>query len=351
MITKNGTKRITLAEVANRAGVSLSTASFVLNGKGTTLRISELTRDRVIAAAAELDYTPNLLVKGMQSGRTNVLSFFNAFRSRTIGDLYMDRLMASLEIAARDRGFDMLVHCAFHKSAQETYRFLNGGRADGVIVFAPFEDDPLLPYLRTSRMPVVLINSTDPQGILGSVREDTAGGMRAVAEALYANGHKRILSFVEEGSQVHDAEARVNCLSDSLAEFGIDLLPSEVVDPNARFIENQLPDILKRTGATAIFCWRDYLAYQLLEAAQKLGIDVPGQLSVVGFDGIHWPSSTAHQAASVRIDLSQLAATTVATLDDLVQNAGRPRTQKVIEAKLVSGTTLGPAPIGAAPKP
>lgn len=344
MLTKNGTKRITLAEVANRAGVSLSTASFVLNGKGTTLRISELTRDRVIAAAAELDYTPNLLVKGMQSGRTNVLSFFNAFRSRTLGDLYMDRLMASLEIAARDRGFDMLVHCAFHKSAQETYRFLNGGRADGVIVFAPFEDDPLLPYLRTSRMPVVLINSNDPQGVLGSVREDTAGGMRAVAQALVGNGHTRILPLVEVGPQVHDAEERVRCLKDSLAELGISLLSPEVVEPNSRAIEAKLPEILERTGATVVFCWRDYLAYQLLEAAEKLGIEVPREISVVGFDGIHWPSSTAHQAASVRIDLSQLAATTVATLDDLVQNSGGPRTQKVIEAKLVTGSTLGPAP-------
>lgn len=344
MLTKNGTKRITLAEVAQKAGVSLSTASFVLNGKGTTLRISELTRDRVIAAAAELDYTPNLLVKGMQSGRTNVFSFFNAFRSRTLGDLYMDRLMASLEIAARDRGYDMMVHCAFHKSAQETYRFLNGGRADGVIVFAPFEDDPLLPYLRTSRMPVVLINSVDPQGTLGSVREDTASAMRLVAEALVAKGHKRIVPFVEVGPQVHDAEDRVRFLKESLADLGVRLLPSEVVQPDSESIAAQLPTVLKNTQATAVFCWRDYLAYQFLEATEKLRIEVPTQLSVVGFDGIRWPSATAHQAASVQIDLSQLAATTVATLDDLVQNPSRPRSQKVVEAHLDAGTTLGPAP-------
>ena len=158
--------RTTLIQVAERAGVSPTTASLVLCGKASKHRISEETLDRVQRAAQELDYAPNLLVRSMQRGRTHILSFFNGFRYRDTNDLYMDQLSAAIERAAGKRGYDILVHCDFERTAEETYRFLNGGRADGLIFFAPPEDDPLLPYLLTSRLPTVLINGCEATNTL-----------------------------------------------------------------------------------------------------------------------------------------------------------------------------------------
>jgi len=339
-------KRVTLAEVAKASKVSLATASAVLNGKSSVVRISDETRNRVMAAAETLDYTPNLLVRGIQSGRTGVISFFNAFRTRTIGDLYMDRLSATLEVAAGELGYDLLMHCNFRRTAAETYRFLNGGQADGVLVFAPIEDDPLLPYLRTSTLPTVLVNSSDPEGILASVRDDVRGAMDALAEQLVQLGHRRIQPVLEDAIVGTDAFDRIRFLRLALADRGLELMSEFVAisDPDA--LAPQLKAIAARPDApTAFFCWRDYLAYRFIEAAEIAGIDVPGDISVVGYDGLHWPGSSPHIAASIHIDLQQLAQRSVQMIDAIIRHQPQTERQALVDAEIVQGTTLGPPPL------
>lgn len=338
-------KRITLATVASESKVSLATASAVLNGKSNKIRISSETKERVMAAARALDYTPNLLVKGIQSGKTNVISFFNAFRVRTIGDLYMDRLSASLEVAAGQAGYDLLMHCDFSRTPEETYRYLNGGQADAVIMFAPIAEDPLLPYLRASKLPVVLVNSSDPEGHLPSVRDDLGTAMRTLARTFYELGHRRIMPLVEHDMVGTDARERVDALKAALAEFDIDLLDEAVVSGSATPLLNELPALLKGPDRpTALFCWRDYLAYQVLEAGNRLGIRFPEEVSLTGYDGLHWPAATPHEAASTHIDLHQLAQQSVHMIDTLIQQRKLTSSQVTVRTDLRLGTTLGIAP-------
>jgi LacI family transcriptional regulator len=156
MATKSSqaTSRSTLAQVARQAGVSTATASLVLRGKGETHRIASETRARVRRAAEELDYAPNLLVRSMQKGSTQVLSFFNAYREpNEPTDIYLGHLLTAIQRATGERGCDLLVHCDFSREPRETYSFLNGGRADGLLLFAPEVEEPLLPLLRRSRLP------------------------------------------------------------------------------------------------------------------------------------------------------------------------------------------------------
>src|SRR5690349_2546151 len=101
-------RRPTLKEVARLAGVSVSTASFVLSGQSEERRISAEVSDRVRAVARERGYVPNLLVRSLQRGRTHALSFYNAFGSRALDDLYMDRVSNVVEFAAGARGYDVL---------------------------------------------------------------------------------------------------------------------------------------------------------------------------------------------------------------------------------------------------
>ncbi|HLP00040.1 MAG TPA: LacI family DNA-binding transcriptional regulator, partial [Fimbriimonas sp.] len=107
--------RSTLHDVAGAAGVSASTVSAVLAGKSGHRRISEETRTKVFTAASALGYTPNLLHRSMRRGRTNVISFYNAFRNRARGDLYLDRLSEGLEHAGGELGYDILVHCNYSR--------------------------------------------------------------------------------------------------------------------------------------------------------------------------------------------------------------------------------------------
>lgn len=335
--------RTTLDEVAKRAGVSRTTASLVLSGKAVAHRISEETHRRVKEAAQELDYSPNLLVRSLQRGRTHVLSFFNAFRLRTTNDLYMDRLSTAIERAAGKLGYDVLVHCDFSRPPEETYRFLNGGRADGVLLFAPLPDDPLLPLLRRSRLPVVLINARDSEGVLPSVRDDVESGMKQVAEALVALGHRYIAAIIEEGSDFRDAVPRVRLLQRYLRTLGSDLPEHRILSywsEGRKVLEHLFHE---SEPPTAIFCWRDWLAYRLLEDCDHLGAEVPVQLSVVGYDGLHWPSTTRHIAASVHVDLDALAEEAVHLLHQYIIGEREVYTDIAIPVKLRYGTTLDAA--------
>jgi LacI family transcriptional regulator len=334
--------RTTLNEVAVRAGVSKTTASLILGGKAIQHRIADETYRRVKQAAEELDYVPNLLVRSLQRGRTHILSFFNAFRHRRDNDLYMDRLSTALEKAGGRYGYDILVHCDFSRPPMETYRFLNGGRADGLLLFAPLPADPLLPLLRASRLPVVLINALDETGCLPSVRDDVHSGMQQVADTLVRLGHRRIAAFTEEGDDFRDARERIDLLRSLLRRQGV-IVPDHRIVPFTGNMPPLLRDLMRDPEPpTAIFCWRDRLAYYTLEACETLDIAVPAQLSIVGYDGLQWPAATRHTAASVRVDLDALADAAVSLLDRYIRIHGEAVVPHALPVTLTPGTTLGP---------
>lgn len=336
--------RATLQEVAEKAGVSMTTASLVLAGKATKRRISEDAHDRVRRAAAELNYTPNLLVRSLRKGRTQIISFYNGFRHRDSGDLYMDKLATAVQVAGGQYGYDILVHCNFNRNAQETYEFLNGGLADGILLFAPRQTDPILHMLRRSGLPVVLLNAKDSSGILPSVGDDGTMGMKLIADTLYDLGHRRIAVITGSGPDVRDADTRIGLLRHYLSLRKV-TIPSEwLVDPSAGMLATIQGLLDCPEPPTAIFCWHDHAAYAALEVCDSLGISVPEQLSIIGYDGIRWPSATAHVAASVKVDLDLLASRGVRLLDQYIEGYEGPVIDESLPISLSPGTTLGPAP-------
>lgn len=337
--------RTTLAQVAHRAGVSTATASLVLRGKGETHRIATETNLRVRRAAEELDYSPNLLVRSMQKGSTQVFSFYNAYRRPNEStDLYMGQLLSAVQRVTGERGCDLLVHCDFSRAPQETYKFLNGGRADGLLLFAPQAEDPLLPLLRRSRLPTVLINSPDPEDVLPSVRDDMERGMQLVAEAFLANGHTRIAALIEADGGHRDLQARIELLRMNLAAGGVALMPDILVPYEGDRITGLREALRGPGGPTALFCWRDRLAYFVLEACEGFGTRVPEDVSLIGYDGIVWPSTTRHAATSVRVNLEGIGAAAVQLLDRCIRTGFGEAIQQVLPVSLTCGTTLGSAP-------
>ncbi|HWD38926.1 MAG TPA: LacI family DNA-binding transcriptional regulator [Fimbriimonas sp.] len=334
--------RATLQSVAQRAGVSITTASVVLTGKHVSRRISADAFDRVRQAAKELNYAPNLLVRSLKRGRTHILSFYNGFRNREPSDLYMDKLSTAIEYAGGKRGYDILVQCNYERQPQETYEFLNGGFADGVLMFAPDTDDQLFHLLRRSSLPVVLINARDPEGVLPSIADDNETGMRLLADTLASLGHRRIAAIRSTGATVRDAETRIRFFAERLEQNGIDP-PLIVEEQKGLKIESVVAELMAwPEPPTALFCWHDRLAYRVLDACSRLGISVPDSLSVIGYDGLHWPSRTSHTAASVRVDLDLLAEMAVKILDLYITGYSGPLVEEILPISLSPGTTLAP---------
>jgi LacI family transcriptional regulator len=338
--------RATLNQVAAKAGVSPTTASLILGGKAGKHRISEETYLRVRQAAADLDYVPNLLVHSMQRGATHILSFFNGFRHREVHDLYMDSLSTAVERAAGRLGYDILVNCDFSRSPEETYRHLNGGVVDGVLFFSPPGNDPLLSYLRASRLPTVLLGQEDVEGILPSVKDDMESGMRQVAEQLVSLGHRRIAALCDLPGGNPDSRARIELLQALLYAKEVSLPDRWILPARGTLAgshETALRFLLSEPEPpTALFCWHDHAAYKMLECCEALGVLVPEQLSILGYDGLPWPAATPHTAASVRVDIEVLAEEAIQLLVQQVQGHNLGITQKRIPVTLTYGTTLAP---------
>lgn len=333
--------RATLGEVALRAGVSTSTVSLVLAGKATERRIGAETRDRVQAAAEELNYAPNLLTRSLRRGRTHVISFFSSFRQREWGDLYLDRLTSAVETAGGKYGYDVLIHCNYNRSQREVYESLNGGMADGLLMFAPEDNDPLLAMLRGSRLPIVLVNHPDEKGQYPSAGDDVEAGIDMVANALLAEGHTRIAAFGSRPDTRRDSEMRLRLLASSLKKRGAHLQPENVFRADYD-IKTSLTSLLSQPNRpTALFCWHDRLAYEVLEACDELGVQVPEQLSIIGYDGIHWPSTSRHICTSIEVDIAAIASEAVRLLDVSIADPGAAVTHRLVPVSAWPGTTLG----------
>ncbi len=340
--------RATLSEIAKSAGVSVSTASLVLSDKAKERRISDAVILRVQTAAKTMDYAPNLLVQSMQRGQTHVLSFFNGFRNRNQNDLYMDRLSTAIEQAAGRRGYDILIYCDFRRSDQETYRNLNGGRCDGLLFFAPQSTDQLLPYLRASRLPVVLVNRFDPEHILSSVHPDPHGGIEEIAGHLVTLGHTRFAAIANIPGGNPAAAERIAQLQAFLGTHRL-TIPERWIRPTLDHRPTDAAEALRFLMAepeppTALFCWHDRVGYQILEQCDLQGVLVPQQLSLFGYDGLHWPAATRHTLASVTTDLEGLAEAAVDLLDSLIQDHRTGPSEQVMPVSSKFGTTLGPPP-------
>lgn len=336
--------RTTLKQIADRAAVSVSTVSLVLSGNAVRKRVSTNAIERVKQAAADLDYSPNLLVRSIQKGRTEVIAFMSGFRQREMHDSYMGALMAEIERASGALRYDLLVACTFNRSPEETYQVLNGALSDGLVFFAPSIDDPLLPYLRHSRLPVVLCNGEDDEHRLSSVSDDVESGIRQIVDELLRLGHRRIGVVTNTRTCQRDAGLRTRLLLDSLQSRGVVVPPDFVIDSGNRKA-NDPPAIVsfylhQEQPPTAIVCWHDRIGYEILDYCHEVGIRIPETFSLIGYDGLRWPSQSSHNLASVHVDISALAGRTISVLHGLIRQRRTEWTRETVPVQFRQGTTL-----------
>lgn len=340
---KNGNDRITLKEIANLAGVSVSTASAVLANKARERRISDDLVRRVQEIASSRDYAPNLLVRSLRQGRTNVISFYSGYGPRDFGDIFLDKILCGLQLAAGEARHELLLHCDYSRPVEETYQMLNGGLSDGLLYYGPQEKNALLALLRRSSLPTVILNREDEVGELPSVAPDFADGIRQMAALLLQQGHRRIAAIESERSYARVGVRRSEMLQAELSVKKVSLQETLSYRESISEITSDLIRITTQPDpVTAVFCWNDHCGYKLLDLCLTLGIRVPEQLSVVGVDGLRWPSRSPLQLTSVYQPLDQIAREAVSVLRERIDDPGAARTVRTVPITLLPGETLCP---------
>jgi LacI family transcriptional regulator len=284
-------RRVTLADVARMAGVSPTTASFVLSGRGQEMRISRDVADRVLKTAEKVQYRPNILSVGLRTGTTRTIGFVSdtVATSRFAGEL----IKGALE-AARERGVMLFIGETEGdpELERQLVQAMYDRQVDGLILAAMYTRVIALPKGLTSA-PAVLLNALSKRpSSLPSVLPDEAEAGRAAARVLLDAGHRDGIHLIGAGPGKRDvppgglaAMERLEGIRTTLANAGVKVAsgrlclawePQDGLEATTALLQNARP--------SALICFNDRLALGAYQALADFGLMVPTDVSVVSFD-------------------------------------------------------------------
>ncbi|GMV87743.1 MAG: transcriptional regulator [Chthonomonas sp.] len=301
-------RRHTIEDVARLAGVGKVTVSYVINGRTKEARISEETEQRVLAAAASLDYRPSAIARMMSQKRADSIAVVFQYSDHfTASSTFITEAMRGVCEACVEQGLDLMLHTKPVQDAQEEADRLTDGRVDGVLMLRDGDDPALRAILRRS-FPCVLFFSRSPDPDVPFVDCDNFAGGRIATQHLLSLGHKDIGMIVGPAGSVASND-RFNGYRDALETAGISPNPDWVVTvPGPSYDAEPLQRMMSaERRPTALFVWSDDVAFMLMQKLAEWGISVPRDVSLVGFDSSDACERVTPPLTSVRQPVSAMA--------------------------------------------
>lgn len=310
--------RPTIADVARAAGVSKGAVSFVLNGRGG---VSAETRDRILKVIDDLGWVPSRRARGLSTSRAYALGLVIARPAGLLGaDPFFAQFIAGIETELSDRGSVLVLQVVNPAHEERAYRALaDDRRTDGVFLLDLRIDDPRIALVHDLGLPAVTVNHPQTPSPFPAVNVDDVPAVRAAIEHLASLDHQRIGHVSGPPNFVHSA-ARKRAWADSLKASGLprgpwvrgDFTPQSGAAATRRLLTLPQPP-------TAIVYANDLMAIAGMAVAQELGIRIPEDLSVVGFDDTPLAAHLHPSLTSARADVTawgQAAARVLLELTD-----------------------------------
>jgi DNA-binding LacI/PurR family transcriptional regulator len=302
----------TSRDVAARAGVSRSIVSGVLNGTMSTMRVSDETRLRILAAAEELGYTPNPNARALRRQRSNVLGFVPRSNRLNPYDSPVPFLLAMhLPHAGTERGYHFVTanpELPSHDNTEHLIQFLLGRHVGGIVLDSPESADGVVDLVERG-VPVVQVIRPRRDVLTPAITIDPTPGTTEAIAHLIESGHRDIAVIGVRSDHPIDRE-RIDTVRAVLAAAGIPLRDERVILVKAYNIANGRTgaELLTRqaTLPTALFVTGDNLAAGVLQHLYLRGIRVPEDLSVISYDDIY-ASHLAPALTSVNQPLREAA--------------------------------------------
>ena len=323
--------RVTSVDVARAAGCSQSTVSLVLSGKATG-RVSEATAEGVRRAARELGYRPNVAARALRSGAARAIGLV----VRDVTNPFFARVLRGAQHAARETGHAVaLIEASGDEAAGDP---LPAGAVDGFLFFA---EPPPPSVRRDPHVRSVLVETSSDD--VPFVRLDVEAGVTAAVEHLLALGHRRI-GHLRAAVDVETFRRRILAAEAALRAAGLDpaaqpWAAADVGFAPARVGARSLLDRPASERPTALLCDDDLMAGGAYLAARDLGLTIPGDVAVVGFDDLDYTVVLDPPLTTVRADAEDLGAQAFEVLAELL--AGGAPASRVLAVELVErGSTV-----------
>jgi DNA-binding LacI/PurR family transcriptional regulator len=277
-------KRPTIADIARRAGVSKGAVSYALNGQPG---VSEATRRRILAIAAEIGWNPNSAARALSGAAANAIGLALRRPARVLGleTFYME-LISGVEAELSTHLYALMLQVVGDSDAElELYRRWWGERrVDGVLVCDLRFDDPRVPVLEELRLPAVIVGGPDGVGSLAHVWNDDAAAVVETMEYLVALGHQRVARVAGMSDLRHTGD-RDRAWAQVCQRLALPMAVTETTDYSGEQGAYATRRLL--SGAprpTAILYDNDVMAIAGMAVAQEMGLSVPHDLSLVAFD-------------------------------------------------------------------
>jgi len=329
----------TLEDVARRADVSTATVSRCLNMPAT---VREETRRRVSEAVDALGYTPHFGARALASNRTNTIGAIiptmeNAIFARGIQALQEALGKAGVTLLVASTGYDP------EREAQQI-RVLLGRGVDGLLLIGEARPQETYDFLRARGVPYVLAWSYRPDCPHICVGFDNRASMRALGERVLEAGHRNIAMIAGITAWNDRAVARIAGVRDAMKAAGLDLPATRIIE--AEYTADAGGAALNKFMAldphpTAIFCGNDVLAAGALREARRLGLSVPDDLSIVGFDDIDLAAIVEPQLTTVHVPHRRMGLTAAKILL-AIREEGKGGKSAVFRTEIVERGSLAP---------
>ena len=339
-------KQATQKQVAERAGVSRATVSYVLNGKSSQgVPISDETRKKVLAAIEDLGYQPNLQARTLRSGKT-----------MTIGVLLLDvrnphfwQYLSGIEKEAHQHGYTiMLFHTALKRTEENVaLRELTQKRIDGAIINASYGINTVEEGARLASSGLPIVDISIPDSPFDHVASDYRPATKELMSHLYTMGHRRfgmIYGVANTDNGLDRLEPYREFLEDKKLRSGDD----GVVECGPTQEDGHaaaLTLLNRKDRPTAIVAINDYLAMGVMRAAADLGLSIPEDLSVCGFDDIPFSQFLIPRLTTVRRETELGGRLAFQLLLQRMEGQDGPARVKRLDSTLQIRESTGPAPI------
>jgi LacI family transcriptional regulator len=334
--------RPTIIDVAREANVSYTTVSRVINGKGY---VRAATRERVLQAMTKTGYTVNRQARALAGGRHQVIGLLVP----ELDTSYIGEILRGIDEEIGAAGYDLMLYTTHRRRTRESI-FVNSittGMTDGLLMVLPVDPAAYVTSIRRRDFPFVLIDheGLDDEG--PSVGATNRQGARQAMDYLIGLGHRRI-GFITGNLEMDCAHERLAGVRESLADHGIPLDESLIVTGNFH-----KPLAFQRTREllaladppTAIFAANDVSAFGAMDAIRDLGLRVPDDISVIGFDDIPDAQTSTPALTTIRQPMREMGASATRMLLDHI--AGEHHTNQRIELPtelIIRGTCRAASP-------
>ncbi|MFS0562977.1 LacI family DNA-binding transcriptional regulator [Terribacillus sp. 179-K 1B1 HS] len=322
--------RVTIYDVADKAGVSIATVSKVINNTG---KIRDSTRQKVWNVMKELNYQPSVMASALTGKSTETLGLLVP----DISNPFFSELARTIEDRSHEQGLSVIM-CSTDDNEEKEKKYLEllqRKQVDGLIIASSFNDRNLLKQLVKQNIPLVMLTQDDPSlGVTCISVDDFSGGFEATSHLL-SLGHENIAILAENTSS---SKMRIFGSRDAYETFGLTFNDSRIIRTTASVAngKNCLDHILEYNPATtAIFACNDQLAIGVLQRAKERGIVVPDKLSIVGFDNTILAETTVPSLTTVAQPIKEMGSKVVDLILETIKKQVQPKERILYNPELI----------------